>query len=63
VRDARSDSYTRFVLAAGPDFVVRAVLSKIERDPGTGGLLIVRPPMLSRVGGFSPPSLTDVAWG
>src|SRR3974390_136667 len=50
-------------LAAGPVFVVRAVLSKIGRDQRPGGcwLLTVRSLMLSRVGGFSPSSSTDVA--
>jgi hypothetical protein len=41
VRDARSDSYTRVhglaTVSAGPVFVVRALLSKIERgQPGAG---------------------------
>jgi hypothetical protein len=40
VRDARSDSYTRVhglaTVSAGPVFVVRARLSKIERGPGWG---------------------------
>jgi hypothetical protein len=40
---------------------VRAVLSKIGRDQRRGWLLTVRSLMLSRVGGFSPPSSTDVA--
>lgn len=43
VRDARSDSYARVdglaTVSAGPVFVVRALLSKIERGPE--GLLIV----------------------
>src|ERR1035437_7587104 len=51
VRDARSDSYARVhglaTVSAGPVFVVRAVLSKIERGPR--GLLTVRSRMLSRV--------------
>ena len=52
VRDARSDSYTRVhglaTVSAGPVFVVRARLSKIERGP-RGGLLMLRSRMLSRV--------------
>ena len=52
VRDARSDSYTRVdglaTVSAGPVFVVRALLSKIERDQPGGGLLMLRSRMLSR---------------
>ena len=52
VRDARSDSYTRVhglaTVSAGPVFVVRALLSKIERGQPEGGLLMLRSRMLSR---------------
>jgi hypothetical protein len=51
VRDARSDSYARVhglaTVSARPVFVVRARLSKIERGP-VGGLLMLRSRMLSR---------------
>src|ERR1035437_7437120 len=56
VRDARSDSYARVhglaTVSAGPVFVVRAVLSKIER--GARGLLPVTRRSLSRGGGAPP---------
>jgi hypothetical protein len=49
-------------LAAGPVFVVRAVLSKIERGPPGGGCSQLDRRCSRALAGLSPPSSTDVAW-
>ena len=55
VRDARSDSYARVhglaTVSAGPVFVVRARLSKIERgQPGDGLLMLSLDPRSNGAG-------------
>jgi len=64
VRDARSDSYARVhglvTVSAGPVFVVRARLSKIERGQPGDGLLMLRSRMLSRGTSGPAASAADV---
>jgi hypothetical protein len=64
VRDARSDSYARVhglaPVSAGPVFVVRARLSRIERDRVLWRLFIARSRMLSRERQAPAASATDV---